>query len=254
MTIIYGGGGINYSLFSRMLEGIPEYFLINSYYVFPNQNGVDWYIQQLFLASIPTYWLLKNHRDLTCKVIATVVPLITLSYLIRMYGNLEGYMSIKGATVSGLVNWSLFRVEAGLLLGILAWECSRKVSSRYSSLVASLLFLLVILCSWKYGHTRYDFFYVNILALAIALGFSGEMKCTGWTSPCVVYLSNLCLFIYLNHYSFRVLLRENVASWSVGLMVTYVVAITLFSIFMHFILIRLKMAITFFGKECLKHT
>lgn len=236
---------------NKFTESIPEFFLLNAYGVFPCLNGRDWYIQELFVLSIPLYYLLKNHKDFTIYVLSPLITIIVYSCIIREFGYMEGYLPKKQSIV-GIINWPLIRILAGLMLGFFLWPISQKFKTRYGAIISSILFFLVILLSGryfgiKYGGSKYDLLYIIALAIAITFGFSTEVRLKFWTNSMLLYFSKLTLFIYLSHYSVRIILRYYYQSYSLSVGILYFIVTTFLSILLYFLMVQLNYK-TIWGK------
>ena len=231
----YSSGSMHFNWFllektiTKIVHAIPEFLLLNTYELLPSLNGPDWYIQALFVVCIPAYYLLKHHKNLIIGVIAPLVGVVGYSCLIREYGCVQGYMT-HHATINGIMNWSLIRVASGLMLGILAWKVSQDLRIRHSGIISSFLFVLVILLSKYWYASRYDFLYIITLFVAISLGFSSNMKRKIWTSQWMIHLSNLTIFIYLNHYILRNVCKAFSPQLTPSVSILYFSCVTLLSI------------------------
>ncbi len=219
--------------FMDLFKGIPEYLCLNAFYINGPLNAVDWYVEALFVAAIFFYIIQKRYK-------ASVFPICFLfsicaySWIIRNFqGGLQSYFYLDNKTNLGLIGLcNVLRVSAGISIGILLCYCSQYeiFKKKESSVILSSLCLLLVLgMSAKFFNKDSDFVYILLMAVGVLFGFKATCFTKIFSSKLIVTFSKLSLFIYLNHYTFRIIIRRGFDTLNVGVILLYLISVTAFS-------------------------
>ncbi len=220
----------------QLFASIPEYLLLNGYGICPGINGVDWFLQSLVIPSFFILWLFKRNREFTTQIFAPITAWIFLSALFHRFGYAEGFIPQR-INAEGFISWPGIRIFAELCLGVFCYKLTQTISQKYSNkyrIIDTLLFIMVILMSFYHGKTRNDYIYILILGLGIAFAFANNSQNKILNHKYIKYLSSISLYIYLNHYIFRTILRNTFPSYSIEVVSLYLIIITLFSAALHY--------------------
>lgn len=169
-------------------------------------NSASWYLSVLLLVSYVLIAML-NRRKSDVILWAPVILLEIYTYMAYTLGTINNWRT----HVLGILNYGILRGIAGMLIGVLIWHLSTKVS-RYSEgkdiqganfcLIAGAFFAVSIpILSFRWFH-RASFLYVGIGALAVFLFVVGESKVSFSNSivRTAEFCSRITYAIYLNHY------------------------------------------------------
>ena len=227
----YNSSSLN-DIIIKIIRAIPEFLLINAYGLSPYLNHVDWYIQVSVIPSILLFYMYKQHKEFIISCFAPITCWLIYSLLFTRFHYAEGYIA-NGKSVEGIVNWPLLRVFAGFCLGVFLYHISNfyhlKINKKFQ-FVPILVFILVFILSYFYGKSNFDFMYILLLSIGIVFSFSTHANIFFYNKY-TIYLSNLSIFIYLNHIPFRIIIRKYFEEFSfIGILV-YIISVTLFSLF-----------------------
>lgn len=223
-------------LFEKIVRGIPDYLVLNAYYIAPSLNPVDWYIQMLFAISIPLFYLLKEHKKFTIQFVAPIFVLLSYSYIFKQFNYLEGY-AVQRKVLQGIINMPIIMVGGGIMLGILGYCWSKNFNMPKNKWILEIsLFSIIIYLSLLHGKDSLEFIYILAIFYGITLAFSHEVKLPRF----VKYLSDISIYIYLSHYIVRIIFRQEFQTYSIYMVLLYVLSVTFFSILLHFVMKNIK--------------
>ena len=226
------------TIISKILFAIPDFLLINSYYIGGSLNSVDWYIQMLFTLSIPLYYLLKNNKDFTVNFVAPVFCLMVYSYIFNEFHYLEGYVAQK-KILQGVINLPLLRIGGGVFLGVLCYYWIpkiKKINSKIRMFIECVSLVSVILFSKFWGKNSVELLYIIVLFVGIAFAFTHRVKLPSLIYQFIQYLSGLSIYIYLSHYILRIIFRNEFSDYDFRLVIFYLLCCTFFSVILQYTL------------------
>ncbi|MBQ9376173.1 MAG: acyltransferase, partial [Ruminococcus sp.] len=186
-------------------NAIDEILMLQSVGVsYVNINGALWYISSMLICGYFVYYLYRLKKDIFVKFIAPLCCIIIYSIIAKGIGCLCG--NISHFTASG-ISFGLLRGFAGLSLGVIAFEIYLKLSkveftkkgSVTITTLETLLYLLILAYTFKFGSTRVDFIFLVLLFICAILSFLHSSKNIIMNNPVTNYLSNLSYSIYLCH-------------------------------------------------------
>lgn len=212
----------------QIFSSIPEYLLLNAYSICPYLNSIDWFIQVLVIPSILLMYFVKKNKSFMGQIFAPLVAWLIFSVLFHQFKHAQGYID---HSIDGFTNWPLLRVFAGLCLGVFCYTVSQEyhINAKFKGFLLSTLgFSAVVLLSYFYGETRADFLYILMMGFCMILGFASTANKI-FNNKFIQQLSKLSLFIYLNHYTFRIIIRRWFDTLNVGVILLYLISITVFS-------------------------
>ncbi|MDE6727287.1 MAG: acyltransferase [Oscillospiraceae bacterium] len=157
-----------------------------------------WYISAMLLSMFVLYPILHSHRDMFLNVVAPLLCIFIMGYFAKYEKTLkfmDGFFSIM-------------RAAAEICLGCIAYRVC-EVLKKHQIAKATGVMLTIIECScyisifvtaFFIGRGMYDFIAVIILAMGVAISFSGKSY-SGIIFRGVLckFLGKLSLAIYLNH-------------------------------------------------------
>lgn len=193
----------------RLFDGLPNLFFVSRTGITHRDIiGVEWYISTMMVALLVIYPLCKKYKQTFTRVIAPILALFIVGYLCHKYSN--GFSNVKVWDV--ICTKSQLRAIAEICLGAFTFELSQRISNynlKKSDKIA--LTIVEILC---YGATfyyiisqielKYDVYFLFILALGVAISFSGvTLTNSMFNNKLSYFLGKLSLPIYLCQDIFR---------------------------------------------------
>lgn len=238
---------------ARMFSSIPELFIMNGFYAVGPVNSVDWYIQCLFILSIPLYIALKKYSKITTFIIAPIFSIIVFSHLQNRFHCFQGYMYSETLGIIGMYNMA--RIAAGLLIGTFLHAVCDSINNRqkiilfWSQIICFLTILIMPLCvSSKAMIGRNDFVYLLLIAIGVATSFAyypSSVLSKFLLSRPIKFLSKISIYIYLNHHWFCIILKHEFSNFSIPLLFGYYVSITIISIILYAIISKIIMLLRY---------
>lgn len=244
----YSYSNWTFSEFSaRLFSSIPELLILNGFYATGPVNSVDWYVQCLFILSIPMYILLKKYSKITVFVIAPIFSMIVFSYLQSHFHCFQGYMYSE--TLGSIGMYNMARIAAGLLLGTVVHALcasTRKTDNKTYLFIQIILFLTVLIMplsvSSKAMIGRNDFVYLLLIAIGIATSFAytpSSVLSSFFLSKPIKFLSKISIYIYLNHHWCCIICKHEFSNFSIPLLIGYYVSITVISIALYVLISKI---------------
>lgn len=199
-----------YDMVKSLCYGLFEMFLFPAAGLYETfLNLPVWYLSAMLL-SLPCFFLmLIKFQENTTGVMCFLSPLLIYGYFSRTAGHLDQW-----SDWTGLFYVSLIRVWAGLCIGWIVFQLSRRIAFiQFTSIGKSLLSLIelvsmgiVFIYMFTRTHRRLDFLCVGFLIVAISITFSekaGINRCfSSWWSSIAKY----SLALYVSHWTIRMLL------------------------------------------------
>lgn len=162
------------------------------------------------------------------QVFTPIVSWLIFSVLLYKFKYTEGY---TGHAIDGFMNWPMLRIFAGLCLGVFCYTITKEyhISATFKGSLLSISgFVAVILLSLFYGQTRADFLYILMMGVCMILGFASTANKI-FNNKFIQQLNKISVFIYLNHYTFRIIIRRWFDTLNVECFCLYLISITAFS-------------------------
>ena len=184
--------GVFKALFEPLLLGASG--LSTGYY-----NGPIWYLSALLLGSLILYPLCRRWKRTFTDLVAPVAALLLAGYLYRQCGNL----------CQDLYPYGLLRGLTGMCFGCAGYAVCQQLSQKEPGRGAKLLLTAVELIGYAvvlFGMQwnrpeHWDYQFLLILAVCIAISFSGKSYTAGipaggkWFG----WVGKICLPVYLCH-------------------------------------------------------
>lgn len=157
-----------------------------------------WYISAMLLSMFILYPILHSRRDLFLNVVAPLLCIFIMGYFAQHTKTLE--------FIDGI--FSIMRATAEICLGCITYRvCEAIKKHQISKAVAVLLTIIECSCyisifvtAFFIERGMYDFIAVIILAMGVAISFSGKSYSgTIFRGALCRFLGKLSLAIYLNH-------------------------------------------------------
>lgn len=201
-------------------------------------NVPAWYLSDLVIAGYFLYTLLRNYKAAFLYLLAPLAVLIIYTYFYRYVGCIQ-YSALGEGVVKGIYgNFPLLRgiadMSVGILLyylqadkgGIRIWD---KLSGKAVFILEFLCYGFVIATSYFYSRTSLDFLYIVILSIAVSISYFHKINMGAKYYRFLEYGARLCYPMFLNHNMFRKLLPQFVLELSGGLVLLYLITVTLYS-------------------------
>ncbi|MBC8577488.1 acyltransferase family protein [Yanshouia hominis] len=172
---------------------------LNSYEVM----DLCWYISGMLLGIMIIYPLLRYHANLFCYVEAPLICAFIYGYLFHTY---KGTATLDWI---GICNTGLLRGIAGLSLGCLTYEGSRKIKNIkwsgngrvFLTLVEVMgYFIALIHMQFKSKIGSDDFVIIGILTMSISISFSGSSLSYKMFGQTNVPWAEYSLALYMGHW------------------------------------------------------
>ena len=211
-------------------------------------NNTGWFVSVLFISEFLLFYALARWKKTVTEYVLPIVIIVCFSFLYRNLGGIGA-----GPQTTGFYeNWGLMRGLLDMSAGILAAKWSMYLREKYTDtrllrLMGSLGFCAVIVCSLFTGNSKIDFIYLIIISVSAALVFLPS-ECRIYENKFIQEWSSITLIIYLTHDMFRTsifpMLFGYPESFSerFGLLILYIVTVTVFSAVLKEVLLGLHKA------------
>ena len=195
-------------------------------------NGFDWYISVMLLAGLLLYSLLKRIPKLTYEVIIPVIGICFLTYSYRTVGGLTGGDCVEGF----LYHCRFLRGFTEMGIGILLYGLNKKYAVFFqNNLVRIMGFVLLIFevaASYHFSGWA-DYLYLLIIAIGVIISFNTPLF---FGKKIIAYFDKLSFSMYLNHLIFRTYFMPYFFdALSIKMVIIYVISVTIFAVFMHYL-------------------
>ncbi len=196
-----------------------------------------WYISAMLIAMTFLYPVLYKWKDKFLKYIAPVIAVLFLGYICATYGSLGNTHEWIGITYR-----SNIRAVGEIALGCFVFYLWRKLVlidfTRIGRWILSAIEMGGYICCLGFmqvgSSSKIDFTVIFIFALCILITFSGKsaidniiFSWKGWR-----YFGKLSLYMYLNHWVVRELLRNIDKSYTELIIVEFIAAVVIALIMM----------------------
>ncbi len=167
-------------------------------------NFVVWYISAMLICMAILYPLLRKHHGIMIYLVIPITSLCIFGFFFRNYGHPRGPSNWLGWTYKGVL-----RAFAELGIGCLLYYLSKKIRSyEYTrlgqwiiTLTESVLYIVVIYFMYLTGASKYDYFIIVLLAIAVSLTFSGSgIDKNLFNNNIVLWLGRFSVPLYFSHY------------------------------------------------------
>ena len=161
---------------ARLIDTIWEpFFLSMTGLGKKGMNTPVWYISAMLLSMAVLYPLLRKHHDITIHLIIPLASLLIFGYLYQNYGHPRGPSKWLGWTHKGMLR-AFAEIGIGCLLFYLSNAIRRirfkRLGKWLITLTENAIYIVVICYMYLAGASKYDYFFIAILAIAVALTFS----------------------------------------------------------------------------------
>ncbi len=193
---------------------IPELFFVNMSGV--NIQGINsptWYISIMLLVMAFIYPIARKWWDMFSKVIAPLAVILIFGWMSQ---NIEEIG--KPSILAGFTYRGTYRALAGILLGIVVYHLSKNLKNVSLRLYQRIIITIIQTCLFTVimyyimkpmSNKQYDFIIVYLIALLVALAFSGQsLYGKILNNKFIIYLGKLSMTIYLIHYSMILLFMQ----------------------------------------------
>lgn len=192
------------SAFFRFIDGIWEpVFITMTGLGQRGMNGVVWYISAMLLSMAILYPLLRKYLDVTIHLIIPLVGLCVFGCFFRNFGSPRSPTEWLGWTYKGVL-----RAFAELGIGCLLYYLSKQICVfNFTSLgrcvisvTENICYLIVIVYMYLMDASRHDYFFIALLAFAVALTFSSSgIDSNFFNNKIVLYLGRFSVPLYFSH-------------------------------------------------------
>lgn len=183
-------------------------------------NSVVWYISAMLICMAVLYPLLRKYRNVTLNLIIPLTSLCIFGFFYKNYGAPRNPTLWVGWTYKGVL-----RAFAELGIGCWLYYASGRLS-RYHytrlgrwiiSITECLLYLIVIYYMYRVGAKKYDYFFIALMAAAVALSFSGAgIDAKLFNNKAVMWLGRFSVPLYFSHKFWSLTLNYFVpAAWPI---------------------------------------
>ena len=166
-------------------------------------NGVVWYVSAMLICMALLYPLLRKYQDIMLHLVIPLTSLCILGYFCRNFSSARGPTNWLGWTYKGVL-----RAYAELGIGCLLYYFAKKIRSmEYTRLgqwmitvAESILYLAAIYFMYLMGANQHDYFFIALLAFAVALTFSGSGADSHWFDHRIImWLGRFSVPLYFGH-------------------------------------------------------
>lgn len=210
--------------FNKAIESLP--LLI--FEIFPLQcagfpglwtTGVSWYISAMLLSMAILYPIYKRNPKFSANTICPILAILIYGLLHFSFGHIE----VTNQWIFGILNTGMLRaiagISAGFFLGSLVQRSENSHCSTPKKIVLSVLELIALVSlislmfNVSYMRSSFDLVFVVIQFVILWIALSNK----AWHTPHISnkktkILSNISLFLFLNHYPWCHYLRINASS------------------------------------------
>lgn len=197
-------------------------------------NGQAWFVSALLIVGYFVYYFLKKYPDFYSRIFAPASVLLIYAFFWNKYTHI-----CKAATFDTDISaeLALIRALAGLNLGILCYviydrykDCKPNKFCRLVLSAAELFaFVFVILMTYKFSYTNYDYVLIFVLAVIVVLSFLdfGYGKAL-YENKVVDFLGRLSMPIFFNHvFTYSIILRNSSLDYGMNVFVYYVITLAI---------------------------
>lgn len=183
-------------------------------------NSVVWYISAMLLCMAILYPLLRKYPDVMLHIIIPVSSLCIFGYLYQNGGSVRNPTKWLGWTYRGVLR-AFAEIGIGCLLYYFTqYICSfslTKVGRWFVTITENACYLLVLYYMFIAGAKKYDYFFVALIAVAIAFTFSEQGVDTDYfNNKFVLWLGRFSIPLYFSHTFFASYLNYFVPTeWSI---------------------------------------
>lgn len=168
-------------------------------------NGPFWFASALIIVGYFVFYFLKKHPHGYSRIFAPASVFLIYSF----FWNKHTHIS-KGATFDASINVELaiIRALAGINLGIICYlvydaykdKKPNKLARSFLSVFELLALSFVIVMTYKFAYTTYDYIIILALAIIVVLAFL-DFGCgkTLLNNKLVDFLGKISMPIYFNH-------------------------------------------------------
>ena len=203
-------------LVRMFIDSLPNLFLLDMTGIpYTIVNGYEWYISAMFIAIFLIYPLLRINFDLTINVIAPLASVMILGWISYSYGTIASVV-----VWTGLVYKGVLRGLSVMLLGCVAYALYQKINAlnftkRGISLLTFLewgIYFLTVLFICTNESELYYIYFAILLAIAIAITFSGKTQLFRISERVCWFLGKLSLPLYLNQWYSKMIVEQYMTS------------------------------------------
>lgn len=192
------------SAFFRFIDGIWEpLFITMTGLGQRGMNGVVWYISAMLLCMAILYPLLRKYQDVTLHIIIPLTSLCIFGCYFRNYGSPRSPTEWFGWTYKGVP-----RAFAELGIGCLLYYLAARIRSyEYTrlgrwliTLTENAIYMSVVIFMYLIGANKHDYFFIALLAFAVALTFTGSgIDRDFFNNKTAIWLGRFSVPLYFGH-------------------------------------------------------
>lgn len=166
-------------------------------------NGVVWYISAMLICMAILYPLLRKYPDVTLHIIIPLTSLCIFGYFFKNFSSVRGPTNWLGWTYKGVLR-AFAELGIGCWLFYLAKYIKKynyTILGRFLiSLTENIIYISITIFMYIMGANKYDYFFVAIMAVAVALTFSGTgIDSNLFNSKLVMFLGRFSVPLYFSH-------------------------------------------------------
>lgn len=229
-------------IIKKFLYSASEIFLLQGTIVIDEHsviyNAPTWYISALLFSGYILWALLNRNKSF----VLTGGPIIVF-WIYAYMAYTIGKANIWRTHVFEVLNYGILRAIAGMLLGILCYQMSRKMSAytkeapgnKHPTICmfgGAIIIMAAIVLSYKWFN-RASFFYIVCFAVGVTLLTAGE-ECGASLPKSIQNLANwlgkISFAIYLNHYLFGWGLKTLFPNYRSGIIGLYLLLVIPYSV------------------------
>lgn len=188
----------------RFIDGIWEpIFITMTGLGQRGMNGVVWYISAMLICMMILYPLLRKYPDVTLHILIPLISLCIFGCFFRNSGSVRNPTKWLGWTYRGVLR-AFAEIGIGCWLFYLSRAISKNNYTRKGRLVIStvenIMYIMVIYFMYIMGANKHDYFFVALMAIAVALTFSGAgIDAELFNNKIVMWLGRFSVPLYFSH-------------------------------------------------------
>lgn len=167
-------------------------------------NAPLWYLSAYMICMPLFFYLLGRFQDFFFHVGSVLAPLLIYGFICRNHIHLDIWNFASGIPFIGL-----FRVFAGICMGVVCCRISLSLKDRYSYKVIGLILLGLAITYAAFFHKTYaDYFLVLMMTFGLAGIFSAGRSVPIRKNAISLFLGKYSVYLYCSHWTIRYLVPK----------------------------------------------